>query len=92
MKPAKPLSIRFNEAERKELDSLKDVFGFSDTFGADAATVKTAITFCSNVVHNLFGDKLNLMFRRKLQQQKVTENENKGSPQPDVIQNNPNNP
>ena len=74
---SKPLSIRFNEEERKQLDYLKEVFGFSDTFGADSATIKTAVTVCTNVIQNIFGDKLRDMFRRKAQEDKVIQQQKK---------------
>ena len=75
MPKPKTISIRFNEGEIEELKYLKDIFGFSDTFGADSATIKTAITVCINVTQNIFGGKLQQMFRREAKQEKVMQKE-----------------
>ena len=81
----KPISIRFNAEERGELNTLKDIFGYSDTFGADSATIKTAISVCGNVIQNIFGGKLEMMFRRKAQQEKVIQAQNKQDSANNVI-------
>lgn len=63
--PKDPKSVRFNEEEWTIHEALKDFFGIRDTHGEDAATLKTAETVCYNVLHNLFGRKLEQIFRRK---------------------------
>ena len=63
--PNKPLSLRFNKEEWETHQAIKSFFGYNDVYGEDAATLKTAETFAYNVIHNLFGEKLEIIFSRK---------------------------